>query len=209
MVKVHAFVLSSVLALLSVGCENAEALDQGLMVREGHYGIVRLHPGCLPVGVAADGSVQDELGIDFLPGAVEWWNEQVGREVFFTATPTPLVTVTIGHIEGDLETPEDLWEGASTGDQTTVRYSLVDGEILGSEVVLSEDLAYDRETMRVAARHGLGHGGLGLADDAGPPKTVDLRSIMASPMDVLGEVTEKDLQIITTFLDCEDRDEEE
>jgi len=49
-------------------------------------------------------------------------------------------------------------------------------------------------------RHELGHC-LGLADDPGPPTTVDLRSVMASPLDPLGIVTDHDRALLAPYLE--------
>lgn len=174
-------------AVLFSACDLV--VDNDFIVVEGG---LALHPGALPFGVAADETVPEGAA----EAGVSWWNETLGREVLFVGEPAQ-VTVTVGYVPPN----SDELDGSTALGRTHIDYAR-DGEVLGAEVTVSSDFAYDEDTLLQVMRHELGHAAFGLADDPGPPETVDLRSIMASPMDPLGTLTAHDRNIIEPYLPC-------
>jgi hypothetical protein len=69
------------------------------------------------------------------------------------------------------------------------------GGITNCKVVLSIDYAYDRHLMEECLKHELGHC-LGLMDDMGSPKAVDLNSIMSDPVAWKGVLTRYDYELL-------------
>lgn len=187
----------------SDGCVEVGVEDLGFHVAEDG---VELYPCVLPAAIAADETLTDET---LLPEAIDRWNEWLSRDgvsrtvlVLALAGETPRVTVSVG-FTGTPDWGTSLYDaigGVETGDRTSIDYA-EDGEILGAEIVLSSDVEYHRPTMLVALIHSLGHAPLGFEDDPGPPTTVDLRSIMASPMDPLGELTDHDFELLLPYLE--------
>jgi len=165
-----------ILAVALAGCAP-DWMDNGLLVRDG----VELHSGTFPRYVTTDGTMSDALAEE----AAEWWNDQVGLPLMeYTPLGASDVVVGVGYIPN----PDALG-------RADIDYAR-DGAILGCVITIASDYAYDRATALQALRHELGHCPLGLDDDPGPPVTVDLRSIMSSPLDSLGEVTDHDREII-------------
>jgi hypothetical protein len=171
-----------VLAIILAAC-SPDHLNNGSLYLDG----VELYASP-PLGVSARSKIQWETA-----EAIAWWNGQVGDEVFYEPIPTPDVTVSVGFV------PSDVDVETMGGDQIGVAYldfSRVDGLIFGCEIVISSDIADDYETALEVTKHELGHC-LGLADD---PRSLDLNSIMSSPLVWRGEVTEKDLEIVREML---------
>ena len=182
------------LALFTCGssCEPTY-LDNGFLVVDG----LELHPGVLPFVVSVDETVEDAT---LIPEVVEWWNDQVGAEVLLVASPDDVsqVTVSVGLVplDGSDEDVEDGPAGIAYLD-----FDEDDGTLLGAEVVLSSDIAYDREMLLLSGLHEVGcHATLALADDPGPPVTVDLRSICSDPLDPLGVLTGHDRDLLEPYL---------
>lgn len=151
--------------VLPLSC-TPKHLDVGWLVRDR----VELRPGKVPKRVTGP--------THLVPDAVRWWNAQVGFEAFVSVTVDADVVVNI----------VPLGAAIQLADVTTVHYDKATGAVQSCLVELNADLAYHEATMRQALRHGLGHC-LGLDDDPGIDRTVDLRSIMSDPLDPLGRLT--------------------
>ena len=170
-------------ALLLCACPPTY-LDEGWHVTDDG---VELRPGVLPATIDDDETVEDET---LIPEAALWWADQLGATVFLMASPGD-ITVSVGLVPATTD-GEPLGVAVAEYDE--------DGTVLGCEITLSSDIAYDRPTLLQVARHELGHC-LGLADDPGPPATVDLRSVMASPLDPLGTLTDHDRALLAPYLE--------
>jgi hypothetical protein len=193
-----------IVAFLACGgddCIEVGVIDEGFHVAEDG---VELHPGMLPAAFAIDTTVED---VTLLPEVLDQWNVWLSRDgtvrtVLVVAEPeeTPRVLVSVGFVpapDWGVEFSDFDGEGDPLG-IARLDYA-EDGEVLGAEIVLSSDVAYDRDTLVDVLAHEAGHF-LALADDPGPPETVDLRSAMASPMDPLGELTEHDFELLQPYL---------
>lgn len=181
----------------SDGCVEVGVVDESFHVAEDS---VELYPMQLPVALAVDETVEDDT---LLPEALTAWNAWVEREATAAALvgETPRVLVSIGLV-GTPEWSESIWDivdGVQDAEVTNIDYA-EDGEILGAEIIISSDVAYHRPTVLTALEHAIGHAVFGLADDPGPPTTVELQSIMASPMDPLGVLTEHDRALLEPYL---------
>jgi hypothetical protein len=172
-----------VLAIILAAC-SPDHLDNGSLYLDG----VELYASP-PLGVSARSKIRRETS-----DAIEWWNDQVGAEVFYEPTPTPDITVSIGaNVPFTVDPDTMYWEqlGIAYAD-----YSGYDGLITGCEIIILDAILDDYETALGVVKHELGHC-LGLADD---PHSLDLNSIMSSPLMWRGEVTEKDLEIVREML---------
>jgi len=174
------------LVLALPGCPDGPTwLDNGLMVRGG----LELHVDSFPRTITADDLEGDDT---LLPEAVAWWNDQLDFEAFEQVDHVAAIDVTIGYVPVTDWDPEYPDQGEAGLADVTYDSS---GVISHCLVTLSSDIAYHRPTLLKVLEHEMGHC-LGLADDPGPPTTVDLRSVMGLPIDPLGEVTAKDYDLI-------------
>lgn len=161
--------------------------------------------GALPFSMAPDWSVDDVALVPDIVGRWRGWLSGAGYDAGLRVADDEMVQVTlsIGHVPNS--GCEVAWPGErcqpSTLATSHIRYA-ADGTILGGEIVLSSDYDYStgRDLLVVAGCHEVGHVVYALADDPGPPRTVDLRSIMAKPYDPLGRPTEADIERIAPFL---------
>jgi len=170
------------LSLLLVACPGY--LDEGWHVADDG---VTLHPGVLPATVDADEDCDAVVA-----EAVAWWADSLDAPAFILCDGDCDVTVALGLVpwtDTDEAEPMGLAE---------IEYAS-DGAVLRCEITISSDIAYDHATALQVARHELGHC-LGLADDPGPPATVDLRSVMSSPLAPLGVLTEHDRALLAPYL---------
>ena len=158
----------AVISLLFLSSCEMESLDNGMMFRDGVY--LYSNP---PLGVYVD-SEMDALIVD---EAIDWWAEQAGREMFFRPTPTPDVTVFVGHI------PSSEVVGLAN-----IRFSRFDGLITSCDIILSSDYYGDRDYILGGVKHELGHC-VGLDDD---PFSRDVNSIMSNTLLPDGQLTERD-----------------
>jgi hypothetical protein len=163
-------------------------VDEGFMVE----GTKNLRPGALPFSITTDWTVHDS---SLLSDIVERWQGWLGTEQgVVVADDMAQVVLSIGYVP------------TASEDETILGISRVrfaeDGTILGGEIVLSSDYDYStgRETLVQAGCHEVGHAVFALADDPGPPTTVDLRSIMSDPLDPLGRLTAADLARLEPYL---------
>lgn len=196
----HATLFVAVLAVvLSSGsdCDPPTVEDNGFHTPADTG--VALHPGDLPLFVAPDETIDDAT---LVPEAIGWWNSElssdnVARLAFLEAggIDAPQVVVAYGYVPA----PDSDLSGE--GDPVGIAYLdyAEDGSVLSAEIVLSSDYSYHRPTMLKALEHELGHT-LGLADDPGVDITVDLMSIMSSPLDPLGELTEHDFDLLEPYI---------
>ena len=127
----------------------------------------------------------------WLEGEVAWWNDRLGCEAL-CIDEYGEVLVDVGYVspyaDGDLL---DLDDDGETAERAHVEFD-ADGFVVSGTITISSDIAYNESTARLALRHAIGHVPLALADDPGPPMTVDLRSTMGSPNDPLGDLLEAD-----------------
>ena len=165
------FIILTILAL--VACDPTY-LDEGLMVRDG----LVLHVDG-PVGISGDYS--EEVS--------QWWNDQCGVTLFYSPTPTPDATIEFGYVS-------DLDDLGNLGN-ADVEYSRYDGLITSCQITISSDIAYNEETSFEVAKHEAGHC-LGLDDD---PNSLDLNSIMSSPLLYRGEATSHDCDLVIERMD--------
>jgi hypothetical protein len=188
-------IAGAAVSLVLCGCDPSY-LDEGRMVRDGF----ELRPAGLPWSVVYDETVTEEIGADAVIDAVAWWQEQAGRDGIDRTW----------FVMGD-EVPEsDPWDGEilvtvaalpGSDDDDAMAAEVADlswndeGGIIFGTVTVNHAIAYDAPTARISLLHGFGHM-MGLDDDPGPPETVDLRSIMASPMDPLGRLTDHDFELL-------------
>jgi len=177
------------LSLLLVACDPTY-LDEGFHVTDDG---VTLHPGALPATVTATAEAEP-----FAREAVRWWCEAVGADALVYVDGAADVSVDLGLVPASTD---DLDSGGEPLGIARVDYA-ADGAVLGADVTISSDIAYDEDTAEQVARHEIGgHAVFGLADDPGPPVTVDLRSIMSSPLDPLGTLTAHDLALLAPYLE--------
>lgn len=182
--------LFTAVALFALGadCPGPADLDEGWLVGNG----LELHPGVLPATVSADTDA-----MPFAEAAVAWWEEQLDCAVFeLDLEGNGDVFITTGLVPASTE---DIDSGGEPLGLAELDFA-EDGAILGGTITISSDITYDEDTATQVARHELGHC-LGLADDPGPPTTVDLMSVMASPLDPLGELTDGDAQRLEPYLE--------
>lgn len=118
--------------------------------------------------------------------AVEQWNEWLGVDLLLMTDESPMVEVDAGFV-GDYEEGDEAGLAVVDFDD--------DGCITHVAVTISSDILYDEDYTALVLLHETGHA-LSLSDDPGPPATVDLRSIMSSPLDVLGVLTEHDRRLL-------------
>ena len=163
------------LCCLGADCEQdrLDGLDNGRMTLDDG---TEMHPYLTPWYVTWDDSIDDDFAMD----AIEWWNEQAGVEVF----EVEAWSFSAISIEANL-LPEDV--AGVFRDNT---YD--DGRISSGDIVISADIMYDYDYSQAALRHEMGHA-LGLADD---PHSIDLNSIMSSPLIVGGELTDHDRSLV-------------
>lgn len=161
--------------------------------------------GALPFSMAPDWTVED---VALVPDMVNRWRGWLmdaglnpGLEVAYDDIAQ--VTLSIGFVpSGGCDV---AWPGEECRPDTLatshIRYD-DDGTIIGGEIVISSDYDYStgRDLLVVAGCHEIGHVVYALADDPGPPRTVDLRSIMAKPYDPLGRPTRADIERIAPYL---------
>lgn len=173
------------LLLLLCACDPTYLDEDWIVAEDG----TELHPGAMPVTVSAEDDCADVAG-----DAIAWWGGELGVDAF-VARDDGYASVALGLVPdaGDINS-----DGEPLG-HASIEYSAW-GSVLSCDVTLSSDIAYHGETLVQVARHELGHC-LGLADDPGPPTTVDLRSVMASPLDPLGILTDHDRALLAPYLE--------
>lgn len=200
----------AILGLLVASCGpdcgpvTLEDMDHGRLTRDG----LELFPEVLPWTVVA--CDHEDLPRDVVQEAMTWWNDRVGDELFIGGVDQEeldrlelldvqdrpgIVTVNVEAI---------LWEGWTVdGEDPNANGVAVlhgpPGLITAADVVVDYEISYHRSTVRATLIHELGHT-LGLADDEGPPVTVDLNSCMGSPTPEGCDLTDRDLQIILDSL---------
>jgi hypothetical protein len=173
---------------LGADCPSTTDLDEGFHVTPAG---LELRPAALPATVSASTDA-----LPFAQVAVAWWNEALGCEVLELVDGAADVFMTTGLVPASTE---DVDSGGEPLGLAEVDYA-EDGTVLGGTITIAYEITYDAETSEQVARHELGHLPLALADDPGPPTTVDLRSVMASPLDPLGVLTDGDRARLEPFL---------
>lgn len=178
--------------LMGADCESQrlEGLDEGFHVTETG---LELQPGALPFAVAW----ADDAGPRVLEESALWWDEQLSSEVFFYDGNAPQVTAEFGYVPAP---PDDAWTGDFDLEGFPLGIAYLDFDEFGAvtfcEIVVSSDIEYDGPTVAAVMRHEIGHC-LGLADD---PASVDLNSVMASPVRPAGELTPWDADRLQPYL---------
>lgn len=176
---------------LGSDCPPQRVIDEGFHVAPD--GTV-LHPGALPFWVEGDETVPSGVVED----AALWWNAALGCDALIAAEAGEPAQVTVGVGMVPASTL-DIDSGGEPLGLAVLDYA-EDGAILSCAVTISSDIAYDEATVAQVARHEIGcHCAGALADDPGPPETVDLRSICSSPLDPLGTLTAADRARLEPF----------
>jgi hypothetical protein len=180
-----------IISMVMCSCDNVGPVEQdlGFKIEDG----VETVPLYAPYAVQADPSIPDAVYVD---DAVLWWNSQLpdGHIAFTLGGPLPDIIVYESYVPCDDPLEDDCPAGLAI-----VTFSRSDGAILACEIIISSDITYDSEWTEKVLQHELGEC-LGLTDDCGPPTCVDLRSIMSSPLDPLGELTAADLERLLPYL---------
>jgi hypothetical protein len=190
-------------------CVEVGVVDEGFHVAfSEELGDVELYPMVMPAAIAADPTLTAEDPAA-LGDALAWCNEQASQDGIDRITvveaeegETPRVTVAVGYVPAP-EGLEALYDDAQGVVDAGIAYLdyAEDGEVLGAEVVVAYEIAYDGPTLRdVIAHEVCGHSVWGLADDPGIDVTVELQSFMGTPIDPLGELTEADFVLIEPYL---------
>lgn len=188
----------SILVLMGSDCERDRLnnLDNGKLVRDGY----ELEPYLQPWKLVVDETVDDpDFGFDRsqITEGIGWWNEQADRDG----------TDRTWFVEGDsTDVPDvagviliDVGYTGGTEDQPILGnhyFAYSEGFILYATITISSDITYDEDTVLAVLKHEMGHA-MGLADDPGPPETVDLNSVMGSPLVLDGELTDHDFELLT------------
>ena len=191
-ISVLAFLLCLTYAILGLGCQPVD--DRGFISVDGRELIPFYWAPC---GVAGLPSLEDD-GLEDIPDlAAEWWNAQLDRPVWNQEEPAGCIFIDTNFIA---EPSHPEYQDINTEAETARLVWDEDYNIIQCSILLNVDLAYDRETMFRAAIHALGHC-LALDDDPGITETVELRSVMGSPMDPLGELTDHDRALLQAWWD--------
>lgn len=179
--------------LFGSDCENTrlEGLDNGRLEMSGY----NVEPHHYPMRVIALTSVDDEafgFDRDLIIQAVEWWNEQASRDgiqrnVF--VVDDEAIPGTTGVIEVGVGYTGDSYEDGIPG---IYEFYYDEEFIMYGVVTVSSDITYNDRTVIDVLRHELGHA-LGLDDD---PDSIDLDSVMGSPLVYDGGLTEGDFGLV-------------
>jgi hypothetical protein len=173
------FVLIAALLCLASDCEDARlrALDNGRMTLDDG---TPMGPYIVPWYLTVEDSIDDQMVID----AMAWWNEQVGFVVYeMDEWSFSEVTVSSGYT------------GDEDADGVFRDLTHDDGMIDRGDIIVSSDILYDDDYAQAVLRHEMGHA-LGLADD---PHSVDLNSVMSSPVIIGAELTVSDREILEAW----------
>ncbi len=196
------------LFLCSCQCPSEEPFvqvgiqDEGFQVADE---VLQMQIGALPFSVAPDWTVQDAALVPDIVNRWRGWLTDAGLNPGLEVAYDDIAQVTLstGYVPNsgcDVAWPGERCQPTTLA-TSHIRYAS-DGTILGGEIVISSDYDYStgRDLLVVAGCHEIGHVVYALADDPGPPRTVDLRSIMADPYDPLGRPTKADVDRIAPFL---------
>ena len=161
--------------------------------------------GALPFAVAPDWTMTDAALVPDMVNRWRGWLTNAGYNPGIEVADDSIyqVTVALGYVPNS--GCDTAWPGERCRPTTLatshIRYAS-DGTIIGGEIVISSDYDYStgRDLLVIAGCHELGHVVYALADDPGPPRTVELQSIMAKPYDPLGRPTKADIDRIAPFL---------
>lgn len=186
----------------SDGCIEVGVVNNGFHVADDG---TELYPCKLPAAILVDETVDDA---DALPESLERWHGWTSQDgvdrvavVEAEATETPRVLVSFGYVPAP-DWGETFISGTAAEPMGIAHVDYAeDGEVLGAEIVISSDIAYDHETVVDVLAHEIGHAVFGLADDPGPPETVDLKSVMASPSAPLGVLTRADFDLLLPYIE--------
>lgn len=196
----HKYVILCIAVLLMGSeCEQRrlDSLDRGFMLLYPNTDEPAL-PAFLPWTVVVDNSVLDEeYGFDpvLVEQAVDWWNTVARRDGFVRAwfdfedecyADDLCLVVSTGYT-GDSDAEDEF--GIFT-------FTLQDSRFVAGDIVVSSDITYDADTVLAVLKHEMGHS-LGLADDV---YSLDLNSIMCSPLLISGRVTDNDWHLLVENL---------
>jgi hypothetical protein len=197
----------SILSACSAEQRRIEQLDNGPTI--GINGIA-LEPLFLPVKVIYE---QTPVINQLVSDAETFWNNSVSRDGV-KRTVVEVVSIDTVYYDdcivliqtglNDDVVPDQEKYGIHVPEKTELsytRYGLIRNAIITLDLVQITKLNLSIKRLgETVVRHGLGHF-LGLDDDSGPPTTVDLKSVMANPVDILGELTSKDFDYIKSYYD--------
>lgn len=165
---------------LGADCEQAriDGLDAGRMVLSDG---TEMSPSTLPWRVVADDSIDRAMVVE----AVAWWGEESGMHVFVMDDSAQPWDFGVIEVSSGYSTTEDLL--GVFNDVTDD-----DGLIQSGNIIISSDILYDDDYTFHVILHEMGHA-LGLADD---PHSIDLDSIMSSPVIVGSSLTSHDRALL-------------
>lgn len=191
----YIFILIALVVIIITTCSGCDDVqvgieDNGLLAAPDGR---ELAPAPWPLTVSADDSVAAEGLGGAVSRAASRWNGWIGQDALEEVDSGGFIEVSVNGLP--LEGADDVMDLQDELELTTVYFDPDTLEVVRCQIVLNVDLAYDEPTMELAVAHGVGHC-LGLDDDPGPPRTVDLRSIMAKPADPLGELTDHDFDLL-------------
>lgn len=188
-----------VVVFVLYGCENVYVpeLDNLLIIGENGN---ELCPIQEPTMVVCNGTCNDFNGEWFTDG-LDWWNYRIpesfvslgnNEDNFNYHWNSRTENIIFVAVENILTFHEDDYNNYNEdpGGRAWIDYD-ENGIIIRSIIVINHLYAYDEETIREVFKHELGHT-RGFDDDAGPPMTVDLNSIMGSPTPSRGVLLESD-----------------
>jgi len=201
------FVLFVPILLMGAECEaeRLDSLDEGYMQVNGGDGTANY-----PWFVTSDHTLADEeFGFDpiLITEAISNWHFWVSDCVDPNVNPIWVegscedgtlgcITVSVGYTGDSYEEGVPgvfLWEASQTGPRW-------DGHtLLSGTILISSDYTYHDETVLATIEHEIGHT-IPLADDPGPPVTVDLNSIMGSPLNLRGTLTPGDTERVCAYV---------
>ena len=163
-----------IVSLLLLG-SSCEPVDNGRWITPSGE---EAYPVALPWAIENSSDIDEELYLE----AIDWWNDQAGFDVYVDYSPGDIV-VESGYAGS--EEVYGLFNGAT----------IASGAIVNGTITISSDILYHEETTFYSLVHEMGHP-LGLDDD---PRSLDLNSIMSSPLLVGGELTDHDQAIVESF----------
>ena len=180
----HLMILIGMIGM--IGCDEysqyIESLDEGLIIRNG----VELHVTKLPITISCD----EDFDCQAVRNSIQWWQDEFDRHwpvwhderEMYAITPFDAPQI-FEIVDGTaMVRVEEYPLPMTKGGVSSIEYT-EDGRILSTLIMMNEGV-WDRWMLN----HEIGHS-FGLEDD---PKSLDLNSIMASPVIPYSNLTEHD-----------------